>query len=334
MDSAFYQAELLNNLRWMKTRNATLAFKQMILDEPPIIELDDYEWKRLLYIDSLQLSKLLMPEIATLANLNEYERSVYDLMGTLVDSAMIQTKILEADVPQFLMEAKNELKRLNTIKSDDEFRDSQMLQKYCSLLHPFRKRPEVAAFFQKAYNTKSLSVLLDLVDFDMRHNTPVPDSILQRIARKDEFIIPLYEVLYKNKMPQRFPEKYNTREELIKLYIKDNYRNRYDKKVVVDSVVIIHQQEDMIRHDALMVYYIKYKRSDSKQWKGVVMAFDNKNPNHLWPRRIVSTKTVVLDEHEDEMQEMTDAYKLMVELNRKKRNFGRGYTSDDDYDWY
>jgi uncharacterized protein YbaP (TraB family) len=334
MDSAYYQTDLLNNLRWMKTRNSILAFKQLLLDEPPIVELDQYEWNGMLDIDSLQLAKLLMPEVVNLASLNEYEVPVYDLMATLMDSAMIKSKSIEAEIPQLLMEAKNELKRINAIKTDDDYRNSYMLLNYCSLLHPFRGKSDVAAFFAKAYSTKNTQLLFELVDFDLDHKVAVPDSMLQRIAKKQDLIIPLYEMLYEHKMTERFPEQYRSTEELIKLYIKENYRNRHDKKVVVDSVMIFHKREDKIRTDALMVYYAKYKRSDSKQWKGVIIAFDHKNPNHLWPRRIVSSKTIVLDEHEDEMEEMNLAYKQLVELNRKQRNFGHGYTGDDDYDWY
>lgn len=333
-DSAYYQVDLLNNLRWMRTRNALLAYKQLLLDEPPIIDFEEYEWNGMLNIDSLELATLLMPEVTTLTSLNEYEIPVYVLLGTLMDSAMIHPKLLETEVPQFLMEAKNELKRINAVKNEDDYRDTYLFLTYCTLLHPYRHKPEVATFFAKAYATKNLPLLLDLAAFDMRHNVAVSDSVLQRIAKKEELIIPLYELLYDQKMTDRFPEQYRNTEELIKLYIKERYRHNYDKKVVVDSVVVFHKRADRIRNDALMVYYAKYKRSDSKQWRGVIIAFDNKNPNHLWPRRIVSSRTIVLDEHEDEMEEMDLAYKQLVELNRKRRNFGRGYTGDDDDDRY
>lgn len=332
MDSAYYQMDLLRTLLLMKTKESMLAFKKMILDEPPIVSYNDVYDSFQLVADSLKLSKLLLPEAMSLISLDEYESYVYDLAATLVDSSLVSSKIFESDLNQLLLEGKNELKRINAA-SDDETPSAYMFMNYCSLLQPFRAKPEVSAFFAKAYSTKKIALLNSLAAFDLRHKVQVPDTVFNRIITKEQEVIPLYTMLYSQKATERFPQKYNSREALLKLYIEEKFKNRYDKTVTVDSVAVFHDRKDSIKNDKLHVYYCKYKRSDSKQWKGVIIVFNDKDPNDLFPALIESSKTIVLDEHENEIEELDLEYKQLVERNRRKRNFDSGYESYE-YDWY
>jgi len=340
MDSAYYQIDLLRTLQNINTKESIIAFKQLILDEPPIVMQYESRGAFSLLSDSLLLSKLLMPEMMNLISLNEYESMVFSLAATLMDSVLIAPKMIEADIPLILIEAKNELKRINAASDDDYGVDCYMLLNYCSLLHPFREKPEVKTFFNKAYSSKKTSVLHELVKFDLEHNVAVSDTLINRILTKENRVLtkenrvlPLYELLYKHKMTNRLPAKYNSRDRLINIYIKEKYRNHYDKAIVVDSVDVFYHKVESIRGDKLDVYYCKYKRSDSKQWKGLILMFDAKNPDNLWPRFVESSKTIVLDEHEIDMDEMDLEYIQLVERNRYRRNFVSG-EYEPEFDWY
>lgn len=327
MDSAYYQVDLLRTLLHMRTKDAMLAFKQLILDEPPVL---DEEVESMFYLasDSLKLARHLLPEALRLVNLNEYESAVYDITATLVDSSLITSKSIEGNLGQILLEAKNELKRLNASNEDDGGFETYTLINYCKLLQPFRSKPEVAAFFTKVYTSKKTLLLLDLARFDLQHKVSVSDSVFIRIAAKEQRVLSLYTMAHEQKITERIPSKYNSRDVLLKLYIKENYKNKYENTATVDSVVVFHTKKDIIRGEKLEVRYCKYKRSDSKQWKGIIFMFDESDPTNLWPPFVESSRTVVLDEHEDDMFEMDLEYKKLVERNRKQRNFNSSY---DEY---
>jgi len=76
------------------------------------------------------------------------------------------------------------------------------------------------------------------------------------------------------------------------------------------------------------VQYCKYKRSDSKQWKGVIFMFDDNDPANHWAPFVESSRSIVLDEHEDDMFELDVEYKKLVERNRKQLNYNSSY---DEY---
>lgn len=333
-DSAYYQMDLLHILQLMKTSNSMRSFRQLLIDEPPVV--DTYSIQQVFNSckDSLNLCKLLMPELMSLVGINEYEPAVYSLAGSLMDSLLISPKMIEPLLPQLLMGAKIELKRINAGSGDDPYSSSNVkLLDYCRLLQPFRKKPEVAAFFEKAYASKKNSLLTDLVEFDLQHKVPVADTVLQRIATKDLYRQKLYSVLYQQDAAHLFPKEYNSAESLLAAYIRENYKNKYDKTVTVDSVEVFLSKDDNIRGDKVKVYYCKYKRSDSKQWKGVVFMFDASDVENLWPQFIESYSTIILADNEDEIEEMDLAYKQLIERNRMQRNFGNGY-DQEDYDWY
>ena len=333
MDSAYYQIDLLHTLQMMRSKGATLLFKQLILDEPPIVGETNIQTIFQFSQDSLPLGKILMPELLTLTSLNEYEGSIYQLAGMLMDSMYIDPKTIASEIPPLIVQAKTELKRINGSKGEENIKATNKLLNLCRLLHPYRHQAGVDALFHKIYSTRKTSLLLAMVEFDMQHGVAVPDSLIHSIATKDKYIIPLYEMLYRQQQAQRMPQPYANREALLYLYMRNRLISEYDKRITVDSTAIITTEKTVIRGDSLDVYFAKYKRSDSNQWRGVIFLFDATDKNNLWPAFIESSMTIVLDDHENDWDEMEEPYKELIEQNRKQRNFGDHY-SEDDWDWY
>lgn len=331
-DSTDYQIVLLRTLLKIKTKDSFLTYKKLVLDDPPITRNRNGNGTFELLYDSLELAKLLMPEIQQTVALNEYEIPTYGLMATLLDSSLINKSSYEKQIDLILLEAKNEYKRLNAADEDGYGFDTNPLMNYCSLLQPFRSKPEIDAFFKKIYRTKKTKLLLELAEFEIRHKQTVADSILQRIVLKQERVIPLYNMLYENKMADKFPNKYGSREELIKLYIILKFSNKNDEDFKVDTVNIFQIKETTLRNKKLDVYYCKYKQKKGDQWKGIILAFEKTESGDMWPRFLERSKTIIIDPHENEIEELDREYKLLVEENRREFDWSDGNTYST-YSW-
>ncbi len=327
-DSTIYQIELLRVLARMKTQNSFNAYKRLILDEPPILSNRNNTAGFGLLSDSLKMAALMIPELMQLLALNEYEEAVYTLLATAIDSNFIKSAVYKGQVNQIVMEAKNELKRLNATSESAYKFDTAPLLIYCTLLQPYRSQPEVTAFFEKAYRTKKNELLLDLMDFDLKNNVSVSDSVINRITSKDDLLVPLYNSLHAHQMDKRFPLQYSNREALIRSYIKGKFDDKSGKEVLIDSILVFHNKKDVVRGEMLDVYFCKYRKAKSKQWIGMIIAFDESDQLNLWPRYLERSKTVVLSDKEDHLVEMNNEYKILVELNRRRRNYNGNHLSN------
>jgi hypothetical protein len=333
-DSAGYQLDLLRVLLRMRTRSAWEAYRKLVLDEPPIVAERMRNSGFALLADSLELSAPLIADLTQLLALDEYEAEVYALIAEALDSNMIKADLYKALVPQMTIEARNELKRLNGMKEDSYNFSTSRLMDYCTLLYPFRSKPEVQSFFDKTKRTRKTPLLIELVEFDLSKKNQVPDSLIMKIAQKENQIIPLYRMLHQKKATHLMPSKYASREALIDVFIREKFKSGYGvRETKVDSVVVIANEPDNIRNQKLQVYYCKFKKQRSKQWLGLVIAFDNTDPADLWPDYIYTRQTIVLDADEDEMNELKDDYLLLEEENRRQISFNRG-TEKFDFSWY
>lgn len=338
-DTANYQMVLLNQLKNMDTKAGVLAYKKLLLDEPPIVassssydydDMDSYTS----FSDSLELNVHLFPEYLQLIALNEYESRVYGLTSTLIDSSLIKKNVYEKQLGQIMLEAKNELKRLNSSDEETYRFNTWDMMNYLSLLHPYRDRPEVKAIFDKAFRTKKTKLLMDLAAFELQHDVKVADSVFTRIVANEKRVIPLYNMLREEEALNQFPKEYNDRERMLELYIRNKFADKYDKTTgKVDSVLKITSRLEKIKGKEFDLYYYKYKAGNTDQWKGVLFAFERTDKNEVWPQFIERTVTIVLDKDEDELEEMDKEYKRMVEACRRKFRFtdGENYSNNN---WY
>lgn len=136
-DTADWQAAILGALLNQRTKVAFLAFKELILQEPPIVD-DDYTYARpvrsnsnyLDYVpsswgikknsihgrwsplfDTLSLTKVVFPDILQLMNIEDYRTDVMNLLETMVDSGYLKAADYETSFPKIYLEAKQLLKK-------------------------------------------------------------------------------------------------------------------------------------------------------------------------------------------------------------------------------
>lgn len=329
-DSAEYQYELLSLLLQMKTARAWRTYTQLIVEEPPIVfdEMGGSGCEAL--FDSVKLAAPLIPQLMQLLAIDEYEESIYHLMAMAADSGWLPLSTYRYMVPQILVEARNEWKRLRNINEGGYVFNTDPLLDYCTLLNPVRKEKDIALFFEKAYSSRNGNVLIDLMQFDWDHGRAPSDSLIRRLVRMNDHVHSLYEVLWQYDAAIRMPDIFNTRYALTELYLKNGYEVDGER---IDSVVLIDRHSEQIRGTKLDVFFLKVHKPSSGQWLGHVLAFDASNDKNAWPLFIESERSVVLDSDEDPLKELQAEYRFMEENNREFVNFGTG-AGDFSVHWY
>ncbi|MEZ4799812.1 MAG: hypothetical protein R2809_08575, partial [Flavobacteriales bacterium] len=318
-DSANIQLKILQNLGWMDTKEATLKFKKLLLDEPPIGgKLRSYSPLGTLR-DSLELAKLVFPEAFSLVSLNEYEASTYSLLALLVDSNVVSPKSYENNLNLILLKAKNELKRVNGTDETAYNFDTKTLMNYCSILLPYNQKPEVKEFFNKIYKSKKNKLLLDYISFNHDHKLQTPDSIITKIGNDKDSRLQLYRNLMENDMLAQLHADWNNPDSLITFYCKNAYENKYNREKKLEDVKVIKSYVDTLKGKPFQVYYVKFKRKNEMDWRGTVIAFE-KNESY-WAESIWKPQdTVVIEANEDEFKEIDRVYRALVREHREPSN--------------
>jgi len=134
-DTADWQSAILNALLNQRTKTTFIAFKDLVLQEPPIMD-DDYTYNRgfklpSIYVDAtgskskktsyfgkwaplfdtLSLSKVIFPDILQLMNIDDYRNDVMNLLVTMVDSGYLKAEDYETSFPKIYLEGKQLLKK-------------------------------------------------------------------------------------------------------------------------------------------------------------------------------------------------------------------------------
>lgn len=331
-DSASYQNKILQNLGWMNTRAATLRMKKLMLDEPPIGGKTGNSSPLNALRDSLLLAKLVYPEAMTLSTIDEFKLPQYSLLALLADSNLIDKKIIESEIDLILMEAKNELKRVNGTDEKSYNFSTNALMNYCKILHPLRYRSDVKSFFDKVYRSKKKSLLLDYIDFNAKHGIQTPDSTIQFITKDREYILKLYLTLQKNAMVNRMPADYHSIDTLITLYCEKKYESKYDNKGKVESVMILSSREEIIKNKPVVVYFVKFKRKRELDSRGTVFILPKNE--YIWTEKPWETNsTAVLDSKENEQKKLDRVYREVVKLNRKNKYGENAYDFGSYNSW-
>jgi uncharacterized protein YbaP (TraB family) len=329
-DSSKYQYEILLTLLRMKTANAWKSYSRLVVEEPPIVfdEMGGSGCETL--FDSVLMAAPLLPQLMQLLAIDEYEESIYHLMAMAADEGRLPLSSYRHLLPQILVEARNELKRLNSSIETGYGFSTDVLMDYCSLLNPARKEKDVNLFFAKAYNTKKGELLLDLLRFDLNHDVVISDSLIARVARMKDQVHPLYASLFEAGKASRMPAHLSTRNALAQCYLIHQYESTEQK---ADSIVFLENTPKEIRGRNLDVHFYKVLVNGTGQWLGHILAFDASEPSNAWPLFIESDRTIVLDPDEDITAELEREFLYMEELNREYLNFGSGNT-DFSLHWY
>lgn len=284
-DTSMFQNEILEALARHKTKKAILAFKELVLQDPPVFE-NEYAYTSLFshFDDSLLLAANLYPEFMQLATVSDYKDPVTSLLAKLVDSNYLKGSDYKAYYNNLLFDAKIEMKKQQgkderkmeaSKKNDDndyaeqvDFRYNSNKQKeslgdYAILLAPFYKQNEnVQKLFNKLLLTKNNELKLNTAITLIKNNLPLPDSIINNLAANDRFRGKLYKELENINKLNLFPARYKTQVDIARSFLVRD--KQYEK---LDSVVLIGKQTAGFAHQSGTAYFFKYRVKKDDDWK-------------------------------------------------------------------
>ena len=285
-DTSMFQNEVIEALARHKTTKAAAAFKELMLQDPPVFE-NSYSCNNLFnhFQDSLLLAVTLFPDILQLTTLEDYKAPIISLLATLVDSGYIKASQYESWFNKIYFDAKTALKKQqgkdekkmeaenNKAEEDDRYtvsatryngnQQNDDLKQYAILLAPFYdKNNTVPAFFNKLLKSKDEDVRMNTAIILLQNNKAVADSILLTLASKDKQRGKLFTELEKIKRTDKFPASYKTPLLLAKSYLVQD--KNFDK---IDSIAFVGKQAAAYNNKKGTVYFFKYRVKKEDSWK-------------------------------------------------------------------
>lgn len=346
-DTSLFQNEAMFALARLKTKNSFLVLKELILADPPIFENEnEYETFFENLGDSLQLSKILFPELLQLSSLDDYKENISTLLVSLVDSGYLKGTDYATFFPGIFIDAKVAWKKqqareekvleANSKKElDDELvlvddysgaGNAYSLKNYAVLLMPFyESNKNIPAFFDRLLRSKDEDVKINTASLLVRNNRPVPDSIFQQLAANDKHRAALFSKLEKAGKLAYFPKQHKTQLALARSFLIMQNENS-----LIDSVEFIQKKLTNIKNANGYLYFFKYRIKKTDDWKIGVSGLQPPNGNEvsstnkftrLTDKKIVAT--LPIDQQIDEQLK-----KLIFPFYNSGKNF---FKNDRNY---
>jgi hypothetical protein len=336
-DTSTFQNVVLRALAKKKSTQSYALLKELLLQDPPVFA-TNYEYSTFFndITDSLFLAKQLFPEILQLSTIQDYKDDINSLLVRLVDSNMITGKEYENYFTKIYFDARLDLKKQQG--KDEKIADvdnknavdTRMfsgyntlssktgLDNYAVLLMPFYDKPQVQNFFQKLLYSKDQSLQLSTAVLMLRNKKLVPDSLLLKIAAKDELRNKLYKALDNAKLFNKFPKQYKNQTDIARSFLAVNK---------IDSIVYISKKAISFRNKRGLVYFFKYRVKKDDGWKIAISGLQPEDINEISStgKLIKLTDKKIKDDEPLNDQLDKQLKKLLFSLSKSGRNF---YTGD------
>jgi hypothetical protein len=216
------QLSLLNVLVNHKSRYAYETLKELFIRKPPADPGDRYSVSYRM-TDSLELTKILYPEILTLLKNEHYWDDITDYTVRLLDSGVVTREIL-LPYTRDLFHIADTLLNGGTLAGEDVWS-----WRYSSLLELFGhiNSAESNQFLQRFLKGKELYLKSVAALRLVKNSQPVDPAELEKLAANNEYRLDLYNDLKELGKASLFPAKYLTQryfaEAELYTYASDDY---------------------------------------------------------------------------------------------------------------
>lgn len=344
-DTSMFQNEAVEALARHKTKAAAEAFKELVLQDPPVYESDfSYEYLFNSFEDTLLLAKELYPEILQLTTLDDYKKPVMDLLVRLVDSGLVKPSQYENWLGKILFDAKIAMKKQKNSdekkmeaenkKDDDNAVDyavparadrysnnehSNELKDCATLLAPFYKQnTSVSKLFDKLLQSKDDNVKINTAVVLLKNKLEVPDSIFTNAAAKDNQRGKLFAALERINRLDKFPAKYKTQVDLARSYLVMD--KGYEK---IDSIALVCKRSASYKNKKGFVYFFKYRVKKEDGWKIGISGLQPENENEAGSNDKLTNMTdkKIKEDKPIEEQFQEQLKKLLFAFHPSAKNF-------------
>jgi uncharacterized protein YbaP (TraB family) len=282
-DTSTFQHAALKALARLRTQPAYDLLKVLLVQDPPIFDNpSDYNYLFQDLGDSLALARSLFPDLLQLAAIDDYKENMRSLLTTLVDSGYLAAVDYESYFSQLYFDARiqwkkqeardeKRLQKKESGKEDDlpgndaETTDETDgdLQQYAVLLMPFYdKNLTVPRFLDKLLQSRDAAIRLSTAVLLIRHNKPVPDSVLNALAANDQYRSSLLRQLEGIHQGQRFPNAFHNQLAIARSQLASSHAN-----TEISEIQFVDKRLIQYRQSRGYLYLFKYRTGKDEDWQ-------------------------------------------------------------------
>ncbi len=347
-DSASYQQQIIENLIHMKTKEGVLAAKELLLKEAPLgssVYPFDFTYQ---FYDSLELAKLLYPEVLELTNYEEYKYCWTNLLATLMDSSIVKKEVYKSYVPYFTREAKAEFRRLTSsddskssdynYEYDDYGYEENFMSDFWTLLYPYKSDLKVKEIFDNAATSSKRLAIEEYAIFLHKKKQKVSDELCQKMLYPQDQLSNYYLLKNVDRL-DLFPDSVNLEVLYIETSITENWNgNRYNE-AEIDSLTQLNHHPDSIRMRNYTTYYYQYQKTEYDKENTYYAVFmirptSEKGVFDYFSKQEKINETMEKEEQLTEMRlKLIDQHRDNDFLERGIYNYNYDYGFDEYYDY-
>jgi uncharacterized protein YbaP (TraB family) len=296
-DTVSFKNTVLRTLSYRATKPCLRLLKEFLMVDPPLSE-TTYSSDQFSISDITGdlrgenvAAPILFPDLLTLAVLPDYKTELYALLANYVEGKYIKPKAYADEVKRILFDARIELKRqkmkderaLEEEKkeegqegSSDNYYDGSnyyggrtivvnAFDDYMKMLYPFYdKNKDVRLFFDELQRSKDPQVSLGVTAFFITHGRAVADTVINKLASKDQYRSWIYSLLKEEGLEKKFPIENLDQTSMAKAMLLESVAS---KTKLPDSMEYVGKEWVNTGRRKGYIYYFKYKEDKKDDWQ-------------------------------------------------------------------
>lgn len=265
-DSSYMQVCLIKGLGFLKTQNSYNTIFELLKNKTPLTGSEENITDVFsAFYDSLKLCSNYFPGLFSLTSFEEYKTPVYKLFADLLIRDFIPPAKYQANLPNLVTEAGNELKRYNTSANksgknsnsyDAEEEASRiveyisnmygeqasekgyqsynkMIENHAVILAPFyQSNAGVKQYFDKLFKIKNEQTLLNIYLIAAKNKIQVNDTVWKHFSNLTETRLKTFNELNRLKLSENFDKSHLSQEDFCKTSLESSiaYEERLDNQ--------------------------------------------------------------------------------------------------------
>jgi uncharacterized protein YbaP (TraB family) len=276
-DSLRYRALVAENLAGIETKEAYQAVLRLLLEQP--IQRQGYgEGLFAKLNDSLELAATLFPDLLKLAELDDFQDKVFDLLFLVQQEGLVKPRAYASQKKRLLANADFRLTRYrlgweNDMEDGDDdenysyagSNNSSTLKRNLMLLAPFaQKDKQVRALMERTLRLGDEQLKLFVYGLYLREGIPVQPAVLQPFAAKRATLATVYATVASAKKLADYPAAWfaDTTALLESAFFGKGGKSGSN----IDSVRLVSRHKTVFRSGPAWLYFFDVKRKKEKEW--------------------------------------------------------------------
>jgi len=276
-DSLRYRALVVENLADIETKEAYQAVLRLLLEQP--IQRQGYgEGIFSKLNDSLELAATLFPDLLKLAELDDFQDNVFDLLFLVHQEGLVKPRAYASQKKRLLANADFRLSRYrlgweNDMEDGDDDENysyasgnnSSTLKRNLMLLAPFaQKDKQVRGLMERTLRLGDEQLKLFVYGLYLREGIPVSPAVLQPFASKRATLANVYGTVASAKKLADYPAAWfaDTTALLESAFFGKGGKGGSN----IDSVRFVSRYKTVFRSGPAWLYFFDVKRKKEKEW--------------------------------------------------------------------